>query len=80
MGLYHGEGWVSHADIQDRPSREIEYDPDCWIISFRTERDEIFLPKPGGRVINKKMFTFVLYAMLWPAIMQPKTASDAYTN
>ena len=30
-----GEGWVSHADIQDRLSREIEYDPDCWIISVQ---------------------------------------------
>ena len=30
-----GDGWVSHADIQDRLSREIEYDPDCWIISVQ---------------------------------------------
>ena len=30
-----GEGWVSHADTQDRLSREIEYDPDCWIISVQ---------------------------------------------
>ena len=30
-----GEAWVSHVDIQDRLSREIEYDPDCWIISVQ---------------------------------------------
>src|SRR5210317_1627402 len=30
-----GEGWVSHADIQDRLRREIEYDPDCWIVSVQ---------------------------------------------
>ena len=30
-----GEGWVNSRVVQERLTREIEYDPDCWIVSVQ---------------------------------------------
>ena len=30
-----GTNWVSSEVVQDRLSREVSYDPDCWIISVQ---------------------------------------------
>ena len=30
-----GEGWVSSRTVQERLTRETEYDPDCWIVSVQ---------------------------------------------
>lgn len=30
-----GTDWVSREVVQDRLSREVSYDPDCWIISVQ---------------------------------------------
>ena len=30
-----GADWVSNEVVQDRLSREVKYDPDCWIVSVQ---------------------------------------------